>query len=135
MRYVKVLLFIVFFYFVMLFFVQNQAALSQSMSLRLDVMFLPPVESVPLSFYILMLVSFLVGGVYTLLMLVWDRLALSAQLGAARRRADSDRKELGKALETVESLRKDLDGALARAEAAEIRADGAQTRAGEAGPF
>jgi hypothetical protein len=133
MRYVKVLLFIVFFYFVMLFFVQNQEALSQSTSLKLDVMFLPPMESIPLSFYILMLISFLLGGVYALLMLIWDRLTLCAQLGAARRRADSDRKELDKALETTESVRKDLDSALARAEAAEIRAGEAEARIRDAG--
>ena len=122
MRYIKVFLAIVFFYFVMLFFVQNQVSLSQTMQLKLDLMFAPPMESVPLSFYMLALICFLLGGVCALIMLLWDRLSLAAQLGSSRRRLKTAENELAKSSENLETLKKELAQAVARAETAETRA-------------
>ena len=122
MRYIKVLLAIVFFYFVMLFFVQNQDSLSQTMSLKLDLMFAPPMQSIPLSFYMLALICFLLGGICTLIMLLWDRLTMSAQLGSSRRRTKAVEKELAKSSEDMEALKKELAQTIIRAEAAEARA-------------
>lgn len=51
MRYIKVLLLVILFFLVMMFFVQNQSAFSQAVALKLDLLFLPPVESAPLPFY------------------------------------------------------------------------------------
>ncbi len=119
MRYIKVFLAIVFFYFVMLFFVQNQEALAQTMPLKLDLMFLPPMESTPISFYALALITFLLGGLVALIMLIWDRLSLSTQLGSCRRRTKSLEKELQKSGDALDSLKKELQDAVARAEAAE----------------
>ena len=45
MRYIKVLLLVILFFLVMMFFVQNQSAFSQAVALKLDLLFLPPVES------------------------------------------------------------------------------------------
>ena len=50
MRYIKVLLLVILFFLVMMFFVQNQSAFSQAVALKLDLLFLPPVESAPLPF-------------------------------------------------------------------------------------
>ena len=129
MRYLKVFLAIVFFYFVMLFFVQNQEALSQTMQLRLDLMFVPPVESLPLSFYMLSLICFLFGGICTLLMLLWDRLSMSAQLGGSRRKLRAAEKQLTNTSEALEALKKELGQTVARAEAAEARAARAEQAA------
>ena len=126
MRYIKVLLAIVFFYFVMLFFVQNQDALSQTMQLKLDLMFIPPMQSLPLSFYMLALICFLLGGICTLIMLLWDRLTMSAQLSGNRRRLKAAEKEAAKASEAMEALKKELEQAVARAEAAANKADQAE---------
>ena len=129
MRYIKVLLAIVFFYFVMVFFVQNQESLSQTMQLKLDLMFVPPMQSMPLSFYMLALICFLVGGICTLIMLVWDRLSISANLSGSRRRLKAVEKELAKSSEALEGLKKELEQAIARAETAETKA----LQAGRAG--
>ena len=119
MRYLKVLLAIIFFYFVMLFFVQNQESLSQTLPLKLDLMFIPPVESMPLSFYTLALISFLLGGVVVLTMLIWDRLSHSAQLSSSKRRVRSLEKELQKANDANDAVKKELQEAITRAETAE----------------
>lgn len=130
MRYIKVLLAIVFFYFVMLFFVQNQEALSQSTTLKLDLMFIPPMESLPLSYYMLALICFLVGGLCTLVMLIWDRLSISAHLGSANRRVRALEKELAKSTETLDTVKKELEQASARATDAEARAALAEANKG-----
>ena len=48
MRYIKVLLLVILFFLVMMFFVQNQAAFSQAVPLKLDLLFMPALESAPL---------------------------------------------------------------------------------------
>ena len=61
MRYIKVLLLVILFFLVMMFFVQNQSAFSQAVALKLDLLFLPPVESAPLPFYTLLIICFVLG--------------------------------------------------------------------------
>ena len=98
MRYIKVLLLVILFFLVMMFFVQNQSAFSQAVALKLDLLFLPPVESAPLPFYTLLIICFVLGALCILAMLMWDRASLSA-----------------KALKTNEALQKKLDAAEAKA--------------------
>ncbi len=105
MRYVKVLLLVVLFFLVMMFFVQNQDVFSQAMGLKLDLLFLPPMESAPLPFYTLLLICFLLGALCTLLMLVWDRLSISAKLTMANMRIRSLEKELQKAGKAQEDIK------------------------------
>jgi|GEM_PF-1138412 len=119
MRYIKVLLGILFFYVVMLFFVQNQEALAQTMPLKFNLMFLPPLETAPVSFYVLALVCFLLGGLVALLMLVWDRLTISAHLSSSKRRVKSLEKELQKSGDSLQAVKAELESAVARAETAE----------------
>ena len=85
MRYIKVLLLVILFFLVMMFFVQNQSAFSQAVALKLDLLFLPPVESAPLPFYPLLIICFVLGALCILAMLMWDRVSLSAKLTMANR--------------------------------------------------
>ena len=87
MRYIKVLLLVILFFLVMMFFVQNQSAFSQAVALKLDLLFLPPVESAPLPFYTLLIICFVLGALCILAMLMWDRVSLSAKLTMANMRA------------------------------------------------
>ena len=109
MRYIKVLLLVILFFLVMMFFVQNQSAFSQAVALKLDLLFLPPVESAPLPFYTLLIICFVLGALCILAMLMWDRVSLSAKLTMANMRARGFEKDVAKALQ------KKLDAAEAKA--------------------
>jgi len=98
MRYIKVLLLVILFFLVMMFFVQNQSAFSQAVALKLDLLFLPPVESAPLPFYTLLIICFVLGALCILAMLMWDRVSLSAKLTMANMRARGFEKDVAKAL-------------------------------------
>ena len=111
MRYIKVLLLVILFFLVMMFFVQNQSAFSQAVALKLDLLFLPPVESAPLPFYTLLIICFVLGALCILAMLMWDRVSLSAKLTMANMRARGFEKDVAKALKTNEALQKKLDAA------------------------
>ena len=113
MRYIKVLLLVILFFLVMMFFVQNQSAFSQAVALKLDLLFLPPVESAPLPFYTLLIICFVLGALCILAMLMWDR--VSAKLTMANMRARGFEKDVAKALKTNEALQKKLDAAEAKA--------------------
>ena len=108
MRYIKVLLLVILFFLVMMFFVQNQSAFSQAVALKLDLLFLPPVESAPLPFYTLLIICFVLGALCILAMLMWDRVSLSAKLTMANMRARGFEKDVAKALKTNEALQKKL---------------------------
>lgn len=79
MRYVKVLLLAILFFLALVFFFQNQNALSQNLVLTLNLFFLPPMASIPLPFYFLIVAAFFVGAVLALAFLVWDKVNLSAR--------------------------------------------------------
>lgn len=83
MRYVKVFLTIMIFFLVMMFFVQNQLSLSQTIPLTFDLFFITPMVSSPISIYLLLLICFLLGSLVTLALLVWDRIKLSARIAIA----------------------------------------------------
>ncbi len=115
MRYIKVLLLVILFFLVMMFFVQNQGAFSQSVPLKLDLLFLAPVESAPMPFYTMLIICFVLGALCILAMLMWDRLSLSAKLTMANMRVRSLEKELAKALKESETTQQKLDKSEARA--------------------
>ncbi len=94
MRYLKVLLLVLVFFLVMMFFVQNQASFSDPVTLRLDVLFLAPMESIPLPMYAIMLLCFTLGALLVLAMLMWDRMALMGRLSTARRKNAALEKKL-----------------------------------------
>ena len=80
MRYVKVLILALFFFLCLVFLFQNQNALSQKLTLELNLLAIPKMTSIELPFYFIILVSFLAGCVMALLLLLWDRMRLSAHI-------------------------------------------------------
>jgi hypothetical protein len=94
MRYLKVLLLVLAFFFSMLFLFQNQEILAREMPLKLDLFFLPPMQPTPLPTYFILLAGFLLGALCAMALLVWDKLALSAKLMKARWKIRDLEKEL-----------------------------------------
>ncbi len=109
MRYFKVLLLVVLFFLVMLFFVQNQASFADPVVLKLDLMFLPIMESMPLPLYAIMLICFTLGGLIVLLMLLWDRLSLSARCSSAKMKVTTLEKRIEKAEKALEKAQLDKE--------------------------
>ncbi|WP_291448899.1 lipopolysaccharide assembly protein LapA domain-containing protein [Desulfovibrio sp.] len=107
MRYVKVLLLAILFFLALVFFFQNQNALSQNLVLTLNLFFLPPMASIPLPFYFLIVAAFFVGAVLALGFLVWDKVNLSARLMKSKWRVSSLERD-------VEKLRKQLGAETSR---------------------
>lgn len=96
MRYVKVLLLVLVFFLSMVFFFQNQEALSKEMTLKLHLFYTDPMVSIPLPFYFLVLASFLAGATLTICVLVWDKFHLSARLMKATWRVRALEKDLAR---------------------------------------
>lgn len=80
MRYIKVLVLAVFLFLAFIFFFQNQTPLSQQMQMTLDLFFIPPMTSISLPFYFILIAAFLIGCLLTLAMLVWDKFIASSKL-------------------------------------------------------
>ncbi len=107
MRYIKVLLLVLVFFLCMVFFFQNQEVLSKEMVLKLHLFFTPPMASIPLPLYFLVLAAFLVGALLAILMLAWDKMHLSARLMKATWRVRALEKE-------AEQLKNALEPSAAR---------------------
>lgn len=86
MRYIKVFVLVILFFLVMMFFVQNQASFADPVALKFDLFFLPPIETLPLPLYSIMLICFALGALLVLSMLMWDRMTLSARVMSSRRK-------------------------------------------------
>jgi len=102
MRYIKVLLLAVVFFLALVFFFQNQGALSQSMVLTLNLFFIPAMSSIALPFYFLVIAAFACGALMTLGFLVWDKVNLTArlmkqkwQIGSLERELEKTKKKIG----------------------------------------
>lgn len=108
MRYLKVLLLAVFFFLAMIFFFQNQGPLSQDTVLGLNLFFIPPMTSIPLPFYFIVIAAFLVGCALAVCMLLWDKFSIGAKLMKARWQVSSLEKQ-------VATLQKKLENANAKA--------------------
>ena len=96
MRYIKVLLLAVVFFLALVFFLQNQDALSQSMVLTLNLFFVPAMSSIALPFYFLVIAAFACGALMTLGFLVWDKVSLTARLMKQKWQISSLERELEK---------------------------------------
>ena len=104
MRYIKALVLAILIFLALVFFFQNQTALSQQLELTLNLFFIPPMTSIPLPFYFVVIAAFLVGALLSLALLFWDRCNTSAKLVKSRWHITSLEKELAK-------LKKDAEGA------------------------
>lgn len=80
MRYIKVLLLACLIFVALVFFFQNQAILTTKLQVSLDLIFLPPIKSMTLPLYFIVVCAFFIGVLMAILLLVWDRLQLSARL-------------------------------------------------------
>ncbi len=80
MRYIKVLIIAAFFFLALVFFFQNQGPLSQEMQLTLNLFFIPPITSISLPFYFLLVGSFVLGCLLALAFLLWDKFSTSTKL-------------------------------------------------------
>ncbi len=94
MRYLKVLVFVLIFFVSMIFFFQNQATLATEMKLSLNLFFMAPMESISLPFYFLVLAAFLSGAILAMLVLIWDKMNLSAKAMKATWRVRALEKEV-----------------------------------------
>jgi cell division protein FtsW (lipid II flippase) len=119
MRYLKAFVFLIFFFLVMLFFVQNQEELGQNMILRIDLLIMPPVESISLPFYFLLLSAFLVGGLCALIMLIWDRIGISARMMMQNRQFKGLEKDKARAAGMHDKTKEELEATRARLKEAE----------------
>ena len=109
MRYIKVFLLVLILFFVMLFFMDNQAALTTKFPLTLDLRFIPAWKtSVDIPCYFLMLGAFVIGALCTLTMLLWDRLSLGTRAGLAKMRVGSLERDLSRAAKNSEKTEHEL---------------------------
>lgn len=104
MRYVKALVLMCIFFVAMIFLFQNQASLSQKLSFQLDLMVMPAMTSIQLPFYFVLLGAFLLGAIMCLLLLVWDRMRMSAAIMRANFRVQAIQNEERKLLMQMERL-------------------------------
>ncbi|MBQ3060362.1 MAG: DUF1049 domain-containing protein [Desulfovibrio sp.] len=102
MRYIKVLLLAVFLFLALIFFFQNQTALSQNMELSLNLFFLPAMKSIALPFYFLVISAFFIGALLAVCSLAWEKFTTSAKLMKTKWRVSSLERE-------VEKLRKQIE--------------------------
>lgn len=101
MRYIKLLILAVLIFFAVLFFVQNQAPLSQEMMLTLNLFFIPPFTSIPLPFYFVAIGSFLIGCFLAGIWLFWDKVTSTGRVIRLHSKVKSLKRE-------VESLQEKL---------------------------
>ncbi len=81
MRFVKVIFLILLFFVSMMFFIQNTEVLSQSMSLKLSLFTESlTLKSVPLPFYFLLLIGFVLGGALVLFYFLLDKIRLTKEI-------------------------------------------------------
>lgn len=104
MRYVKILLLALFIFFAVLFFIQNQAPLSQEMTLSLNLFFMPVLTSIPLPFYFIVVAAFCIGCLLAVLWFMWDKFNTSAKLVRGRWRITSLEKEITTLKKQVDQL-------------------------------
>lgn len=86
MRYIKVMLLFIVFFFFATFVVQNHTSLGQNISFRLDLFVFPPCETIPLPFYIVLLITLLLGAFICVFFLAGDRIKMTFALHKAQKR-------------------------------------------------
>ncbi|MBN2141357.1 MAG: LapA family protein [Desulfovibrionaceae bacterium] len=85
MRYLKIVLLVLFFVISMIFFIQNNDILSQKIVLGLNVLFLD-LHSAEMPLYFMILAAFLLGAILTTAHFLVEKLRLSNQLRTCRAR-------------------------------------------------
>jgi len=93
MRFVKFVLLVLFFLAFMVFFVQNNVQLSTALELKFN-MFMLNYQSAPIPFYLVMLIFFVCGALFSTVFFVIDRIRIGSQLREARYKTGSLETEL-----------------------------------------
>ena len=88
MRFVKFVLLVLFFLFFMVFFVQNQAQLSTALELKFS-MFTLNWQAQPLPFYLVTLIFFVLGSLFSTVFFVIDRIRVGSLCREAQAKAES----------------------------------------------
>jgi lipopolysaccharide assembly protein A len=94
MRVVKVLFLILFFFVCMLFFVQNTQMLATPLELKLEV-FSWSMSTTPTPFYVVMLLSFVIGGIFATLYFMAERFRLNGKVKALEGQVASLNRQTG----------------------------------------
>lgn len=94
MRYVKVILLVLFFFLSMLFFIQNKDTVTQTYELVLSVPLLFNLRSIPLPFYLIVLSGFLVGALVCVFYFLTERFRLSGLVRELRQKNANLEREL-----------------------------------------
>lgn len=102
MRYIKVLILAIFIFLCLIFFFQNQAPLSQEMTMSLNLFFIPTMTSIALPFYFLLMAAFFLGAILCWLLLVWDRLNIMAKSTLLRRKVREMEKKVNKLQDIID---------------------------------
>jgi lipopolysaccharide assembly protein A len=92
-RYLKVLALALFFFVAMVFFVQNTEALSDAIQLKFQLFGLRWV-SIPFPYYMLILIFFVLGSIFTLLFFLSDKIRLNRELRSCKHRIGALQQEL-----------------------------------------
>ena len=93
MRYVKVLVLVLFFFVAMVFFVQNTEILTKSISLQFSVFSLQW-NSAPIPIYMYILIAFVIGAVVSTAYFGLDKLRMNKELKRNRQQIQSLHNEL-----------------------------------------
>lgn len=105
MRYIKVLILALFFFFALVFFFQNQTVLSEKIPLTMELFFIPTMHSIPLPIYFLIICGFLAGCLLSLCWLLWDKFSTSAKLVSTRWKLQSSESENNRLKNELEQLK------------------------------
>lgn len=97
MRFLKALWLTVFFFFSLIFFIQNNEVLGQKLSLKFDFYYFNYVwTNTAVPFYFVVLVGFFAGAIVTLGYLFMDRLRIRMELSRCRKIIRKQDKEIKK---------------------------------------
>lgn len=97
MRFLKALWLIIFFFFSLMFFIQNNEVLDQKLSLKFDFYYFDYIwTNTAVPFFFIVLVGIVVGAFVMLCYLLMDKLHSSRELSRCRRLIRKQEKELRK---------------------------------------
>ena len=102
MRVIKVLFLLVFFFVCMLFFVQNTAILETPLLLKLGA-FGYEAQSPAVPFYVVLLLSFVAGGLFCTLYFLAEKVRLATSLRSLQNKVNAMEKQLAQKKTTVAS--------------------------------
>jgi uncharacterized integral membrane protein len=83
MRYIKVLLLTLFFFVSMVFFIQNNQVIASLLVLRIDILGWELVSR-EMPFYLIVLASFVVGSIFSMMYFLFEKVRLARELKAAK---------------------------------------------------